>query len=123
MSSNLKKTLLLIDDENDVLESMQIILELDGKKTITASSGEIGIQMYTEHNPSLVFLDLNMPRMNGFEVFSKLIAYDKDAKVIFFTGSQIDEAKLKQAKQNGLLDLVIKPLSLNELNKVIDKYI
>lgn len=126
MSKNLEKkhkTILLIDDDNEVLESTQMTLEMNGHNVITASSGEVGIHMYKEHNPSLVLLDLNMPKIDGFETFSKLIAYDKNAKVVLFTGSLIDEDQLQQAHKNGLLDIILKPASLNELNKIIGKYV
>jgi DNA-binding NtrC family response regulator len=125
MSKNLErehKTILLIDDDNDILESTQMVLEMDGYNVITASSGEVGIYMYKEHHPSLVLLDLSMPKTDGFETFSKLIAYDKNVKVVLFTGSLIDEVQLQQAYKNGLLDIILKPASLNELNKIINKY-
>ena len=126
MSKNLEKehkTILLIDDDNDVLESTQITLQMNGRNVITASSGEVGIHMYKEHSPSLVLLDLSMPKIDGFETFSKLIAYDKNAKVVLFTGSLVDEDKLQQAHKNGVLDIILKPASLNEMNKIISKYI
>lgn len=125
MSKNLErehKIILLIDDDNDILESTQTALEMNGHNVITASSGEVGIYLYKEHHPSLVLLDLSMPKTDGFETFSKLIAYDKNAKVVLFTGSLIDENQLQQAYKNGLLDILLKPASLNELNKIINKY-
>ena len=126
MSKNLDKehkTILLIDDDNDILESTRMVLEMSGHNVITASSGEVGIYLYKEHKPSLVLLDLNMPKTDGFETFSKLITYDKNAKVVLFTGSLIDENKLQRAHKNGLLDVILKPASLNELNNIIHKYI
>ncbi len=126
MSKNLEKehkTILLIDDDNDVLESTRMILEMRGHNVITASSGEVGIYLYKEHKPSLVLLDLNMPKTDGFETFSKLIAYDKNVKVVLYTGSLLNDNKVKQAYKTGLLDIILKPVSLNELNRIINKYI
>ena len=126
MSKNLEKkhkTILLIDDDNDILESTRMVLEMSGHNVITASSGEVGIYLYKEHKPSLVLLDLNMPKTDGFETFSKLIAYNKNVKVVLYTGSLLDDNKVKQAYKTGLLDIILKPVSLNELNRIINKYI
>src|SRR3989344_6977330 len=67
-----KIKVLLIEDEKEVLELYRLKLTLDDYKVITAESGREGLDKAREANPDLVFLDIKMPEMDGFEVLKKL---------------------------------------------------
>lgn len=119
---SMKKTILLVDDDVDVLESTQYILMSEGYEVITSKNGEEAVTKYKENKPDITFLDIRMPVMDGYDAFFKIKEFDPKAKVIFITAFSIDEDKYTEAKKNGLLDLINKPFSLEDLKKIIAKY-
>lgn len=79
---------LVVDDESDAREFVRAILEPDGWEVIEAEDGEIGLQKAKETQPDLVVLDVEMPNMNGFQVFAELIKLPEtaDTKIVMLTG-------------------------------------
>ncbi len=116
------KSIMLVDDDVDILESTQTMLELGGINVITAIGGEHAIQIYKKNEPCLVFMDIKMPKKDGFEAFNDIKNQDHNAKVIFVSGHRQDENKLQDAKKKGLLDFVEKPLSFDNYMQLIRKF-
>jgi len=116
------KSIMLVDDDVDILESTQTMLELGGINVITAIGGEQAIQIYKKNEPCLVFMDIKMPKKDGFEAFNDIKNQDHNAKVIFVSGHRQDENKLQDAKKKGLLDFVEKPLSFDNYMQLIRKF-
>lgn len=110
---------ILIDDEKHCLKTLTIQLTRYCPKVIilaALSSAAEGLQAIKEHNPDVVFLDVEMPRMNGFEMLERLgdIPFD----VIFTTG--YDEYAIKAIRFSAL-DYLLKPIDKEELIKAVDK--
>lgn len=108
---------LLVDDER--LARTELIRLLDKFPEIEivseASNGEEAIKLIEEHKPDLVFLDVQMPGMTGFEVLEHLHIVPN---IIFVTA--YDEYALKAFEVNAL-DYVLKPIELSRLEKAIEK--
>ena len=108
---------LLVDDER--LARTELIRLLDKFPEIEivseASNGEEAINLIEEHKPDLVFLDIQMPGMTGFEVLEHLHVVPN---IIFVTA--YDEYALKAFEVNAL-DYVLKPIELSRLEKAIEK--
>lgn len=87
MSGN---TLLLIEDEEMVRNSVGRILHLHGFKVITASDGREGINLFAEHQQEigLVVLDWILPRLGGGEVLEELKRLDPEVRVVVFSGHE-----------------------------------
>ena len=115
-------TVLLVDDNIDLLESTQTMLEHKKIQVFTAKNGEEAVQKYKSNKPCLVFMDLMMPKKNGYEAFDEIIQDDPAAKIIFVTGYVEDHEKLMNAKKGGLLSFIHKPMSLHDYEKLISKY-
>lgn len=64
----MSKTVLIVDDEPNIAISVEFLMRREGYQVLLASDGEQGLAMIREHHPDLVFLDVMMPKMNGFEV-------------------------------------------------------
>lgn len=108
---------LLVDDERLARAELSRLLEKFPEIEIIgeAANGEEAIQKIEELNPDLVFLDIQMPGMTGFEVLEHLHIVPN---VIFVTA--YDEYALKAFEVNAL-DYVLKPVELNRLEKAIEK--
>ena len=115
-------TVLLVDDDIDVLEPIQYLLIEEGHKVITASNGSEAITEYKENEPAITFMDIKMPVLNGYEAFNKIKELDKDAKIVFTSGYAIDDERFQSAKKSGLCDLLAKPFDINAMLKMIKKY-
>ncbi len=112
--------ILLIDDDIDLLESFEEALQLAGHVVITATSSESGLKLYAEYDPCIVFSDVKMPEMDGYELFSKIRELDPLAKVMLITGHENKE-KTNIAKNNGLIGVLSKPITTNALDDAITK--
>ena len=79
---------LVVDDESDAREFVRAILEPDGWEVIEAEDGAAGIEKAKETQPDLAILDVEMPNVNGFHVFTELIKLPEtaDTKIVMLTG-------------------------------------
>ena len=81
------RTALVADDEKHIRSYVRIILSHLGIKEIyEAKTGDEALEVYLEHRPDVVFLDINMPGKTGLDVLPEIIAEDPDANVIMLTG-------------------------------------
>lgn len=108
-----KATLLLIDDDETLLELLADHARAFGYRSITASSGQIGLQLAAEEKPDLVVLDVMMPGMDGWEVCRRLRA-DSSIPIIMLTAKGEEYDKLRGFRL-GVDDYVTKPFSFAEL--------
>ena len=120
MSKN--KTILLVDDDLDVLESTQDMLVDKGYDVIPAKNGYEAVARYRVNKPDIVLMDVKMPLMDGYEAFYKIKEYDPKAKVVFITAFSVDDKKYQAAKKQAALGLIRKPFLLEDLEKLIDNY-
>lgn len=113
--------ILLIDDSIFTLNHYAEMLEKMGHRVLTAEGGEEGIRLFRAEQPDLVFCDLMMPEMDGFEVFEEI---KKGATKLnfFFVTADIQEHTRKKAMQLGAKGLVPKPLTEKMLHEVLKPY-
>lgn len=116
MSKNATKTILAIDDENDVLIIIKTALQSEGYQVLTASNGFDGLAAAEDKKPDLILLDLMMPEMDGMEVLKRL----KESKgtdqipVIILTGLS-DREKIRTALDQGTSYYIVKPFDYQGL--------
>ena len=117
MTRNTK--VLVVDDEPFILRSLCFVLRKEQYEVIEARDGEEALTAIAEHKPDLVFLDVMMPRMNGFDVTKKVRATPDiaDTKIILLTakGQDSDEASGRDAGAN---EYMTKPFSPS---KIVEK--
>jgi len=108
---------ILVEDERLAREELKSLLKdyLEVDIIGEAKNGEEGIALIKEQKPDLVFLDINMPGMNGFEMLKHL---EEIPRVIFVTA--YDEYALKAFEVNAL-DYILKPVDPERLREAIQK--
>lgn len=108
---------LIIDDEDIVIDSCTSILSGRNYNIATANNGIIGLQLLEEFQPDLVFVDLKMPGISGFEVLEKINEFDPTIVRIVITGfSTVDSAV--EAMKKGAYDFLPKPFTPDEFRLI-----
>jgi PAS domain S-box-containing protein len=117
-------TILLIDDEEIVIDSVGCMIEHLGYRLIVARSGKEAVQTYEANGSDidLVILDMIMPNMNGSETFDRLKAIDPAVKIILSTGYSAD-GQASEILQRGCQGLINKPFTLAELSEKLSRFL
>ena len=104
-------TILLVDDENDILEFLSYNLSKEGYKVYVANNGEEGVKLAKQYNPSLVILDVMMPVMDGIET-CQLIRKDTQIiqPIIAFLTSRSEDYSQVAGFEAGADDYITKPI-------------
>ena len=111
-----KQTILVVDDEQDLLDLIEYNLKKEDFDVLKAEDGKEGIQMAREHSPDLILLDIMMPKMDGLEAV-EVIRDDEELKhipVIFLT-ARGDEKTEVEGLDKGGDDYITKPISTTKL--------
>ena len=105
---------IIIDDEKHACERLQELLEKISDVSITAyeTSADKGIARVVKHSPDIVFLDVEMPGKNGFEVVKEIKSKNIFPTFIFVTGYSQYAIK---AIRNAAFDFLVKPVDIDEL--------
>ena len=107
-------SILVIDDEKSIRNTLQEILEYESHKVDLATNGPEGLELFDRGGYDIVLCDIKMPEMDGLEVLDKLMEKPHDAAVIMISGhGNIDTAV--EAIKKGAYDFIEKPLDLNRL--------
>jgi two-component system, OmpR family, alkaline phosphatase synthesis response regulator PhoP len=104
-------TILLIDDEPDILDFLSYNLKKEGFKVFTANNGEEGVKMTQQMNPSLILLDVMMPKMDGIET-CQIIRRDLNITqpIIAFLTSRSEDYSQIAGFEAGADDYINKPI-------------
>ena len=106
------KTILVVDDEPDVRESVKMILERMGYRVITAVDGDDCLDRLNQEIPDLILLDIMMPGTPVTDVVKKI----KDIKIVFMSVVRISEARKKGlCEQENVIDFIQKPFDVGDL--------
>jgi DNA-binding response OmpR family regulator len=108
------QTILVIDDDESLRDTIGLMLENEGFRPILASDGAAGLEQAFAAKPSLILVDLRMPALNGVDVCKRLRASGAHTPVIVLSavGEEIDKVLLLEI---GADDYVVKPFGMREL--------
>ena len=114
------KTILVIEDDPFIRESIQDVLALEGYQIQTAPNGTLGIHLALESLPDLIRCDVAMPEMDGYAVLSALQQHPATATTPFiFLTARTTRADLRYGMNLGADDYLVKPCSAIELIEAI----
>jgi two-component system sensor histidine kinase/response regulator len=114
--------ILVVDDEPDLVSTVQCRLEWCKFKVVTASNGQEGLEKAASEKPDLILLDIDMPEMNGHEMLSHLRNRPqlKDIPVIMCTAfCEADD--IAKASSYGVVDYIAKPFDFSSLVEKISR--
>jgi|TARA_R100000541_G_scaffold59235_4_gene72432 two-component system alkaline phosphatase synthesis response regulator PhoP len=111
-----KQTILVVDDEIDLLDLIEYNLRKEGFNVLKAENGEEGIKVAKEENPDLVLLDIMMPKMDGMQAVEEMRKDDalKKIPVIFLTARSDEKTEVEGLNKGGD-DFITKPISTTKL--------
>lgn len=120
LKSTGRLTVLVVDDNEDAAESMATMLEMYGHEVRTAFDGEAGVAAAGEFRPQVAFLDLGMPKVNGYDAARRIRAegWGKDVLLVALTGWGSDDDKRK-CEEAGFDRHLTKPVSPQALTKLL----
>ena len=108
------KTVLIVEDEQNIVDILAFNLSREGYDTMEAYDGATGLQLALEHNPDLILLDLMLPGMSGFEVCRKIRETGSSIPILMLTARE-EEADKVMGLELGADDYITKPFSMREL--------
>ena len=111
--SNEKKTILIVDDEQPIIDMLVYNLEKEGYNTLEATDGEKAVDIALNNTPDLILLDIMIPKMDGLSV-CKRIRHNLNVRIIMLSakGEEIDKIL---GLELGADDYITKPFSIREL--------
>ena len=109
----MSSTVLVVEDEPNLLTALKYTLEQEGYNTLTATDGESGLNIAQSGGPDLVILDVMLPSLDGFEV-CRILRRQSDVPILMLTarGEEVDRVV---GLELGADDYVTKPFSMREL--------
>ena len=118
------KKILIVDDEQDIVESLKFVLEVANYTCYCAYNGEDGLKLAKEIMPDLIILDVMMPKINGYKI-SRLLKYDnkyKNIPILMVTARSQEEDKLI-GEETGVDEYITKPFEINDVVEKVKKYL
>ena len=115
------RTILLVDDDTDILAAMRAVLERRGYRVLTAGDGNAGLAAAEREGPDLVVVDMMMPKKSGFLVLEKLKSRDPARpRVIMITANEGSRHRA-YAEMLGVDDYIRKPFAMDVLLESVQR--
>jgi DNA-binding response OmpR family regulator len=116
-----QRTILLVDDDHEILESMRMVLESKGFRILAARDGNAGLMIAERENPDLLILDMMMPKKSGFLVLEKLRSRPGGLiPTIMITGNEGSRHRA-YAEMLGVRDYIRKPFAMEKLIRAVER--
>lgn len=120
------KKVLIVDDEQDIVETLKFMLEVEGIECVTAYDGEEALSLAKSEKPDLIILDVMLPKINGYKI-CRLLKFDakyKNIPILMITARSQEEDKAI-GEETGADEYITKPFDINEVvekvtNRLLD---
>lgn len=117
----MKKIALVVDDTQYIREDIREMLEEKGYEVYEAENGQEGVEKYKEINPTIVTMDINMPKMHGLEASKLIKEYDENARILLCSTMVAFPNYRKMGEELGIKAFLSKPYSDVEFFEEFDK--
>ena len=120
----MKKKVLIVDDEVDLVETLKFKLEASGFDTLTAYDGLEALSKAKNDHPDLILLDIMLPKLNGYQICRELKSDDKYKHIpIVMLTAKAQESDKFWGLETGADEYVTKPFDSNQLIDIIKKHL
>ena len=116
-----KHTILIADDESEVVQLVRMILEWEGYAVIAAADGLETLQRAETDNPDLILLDMRMPKMSGLTVLEHLATSEAALIPVIMLSVVTTHPEVRTALQRGAVAYLSKPFELKEMTRLVGK--
>lgn len=107
-----RSAVLVVEDDPAIRRLLQVLLDSAGYEVRTAMDGPEALACYAEERPGVIFLDLTLPQMSGWDVLAQLRACPDAPPVVLLTG---DSRAVQRARQAGARAAILKPFDIDEV--------
>jgi two-component system response regulator AtoC len=115
-----KRKILIIDDEQSLLESLEMFLSEKGYLVSCATSASEGLEMNSSFQPDVIILDVRLPDKDGLEILGELQKRHKEKNIIIITAFHDMDTTIKAMKL-GALEYIPKPIDIEELEQAVER--
>jgi CheY-like chemotaxis protein/anti-sigma regulatory factor (Ser/Thr protein kinase) len=121
-TSQVRRRILVADDNSDALESLATLLELGGHEVFSAANGALALECAERHLPEVALLDIGMPKLDGYEVARRIRAQPWGRKItlVALTGWGQDSDR-RRSGEAGFDSHLVKPLDLDKLMELLGR--
>ena len=116
------KKVLVVDDSETIRQQVGRALEQAGFSVVEAGDGIEGLDRVSQHQFSMVILDVNMPRLNGLDLLERLKGDPKTAHLpVLMLTTEAHQAMIERAKKAGAKGWIVKPVKMEHLVSAVNK--
>ena len=102
-----------------VIKTLQDALNDKNYEVLETQNGQESVDLYKEHNPNIVFMDLTMSVMDGFEALKQIKEFNENAKVVVIS-ADIQKQAMDKVRELGALNFVKKPIDLKKMEQILN---
>lgn len=114
------KKILIVDDEEDLVETVRFPLEMEGYHVLVSHNGEEALDQARIENPDLILLDLMLPKVDGYEVCHRLKSDDRYKHIpILMLTAKSQEKDMMRGMETGANEYITKPFDIRDLLKKV----
>jgi two-component system, cell cycle response regulator DivK len=119
-----KCTILIVEDTEDIRLLVKLMLEQKGFRVLEAADGKEAVELALEHKPDLIFMDLRMPVVDGFEATRRLRQLPETRKIpIVGLSAHCEDGWHKRAIEAGCDDCIMKPIEDRMLTEILSRFL
>ena len=115
------KTILLVDDDQEILHAMRAVLDSKGYRILTASDGNAGLIVAEREKPDMVIVDMMMPKKSGFLVLEKLKSNKQTGPLVIMITANEGGRHRAYAEMLGVDDYIRKPFAMDRLMESVNR--
>lgn len=117
-----RKNILIVDDERDITNSLKLGLERRGVSVTAFNDPSLALEDSKSHSYDVLFVDVRMPSMNGFELYREIRKHDKNTRICFFTTFEINQKEFASMFPNIIGTTILKkPVTIAQLESQINE--
>lgn len=117
----MKKKILVIEDDLNILKNIKNILEEENYEVATAEDGLVGVKLASEFLPDLIVCDIALPKKNGYEILENISSNKNTNKIPFiFLTAKVEKEDLRKGMRLGADDYIFKPFDISDLLESIN---